>query len=286
MNDFSPLLEEPTLIITKDQLKYTVHQKLQYILKNTHAEFEEIVSHKKTKLNLTEALARPNFEYIPHIRNNNNLTIDKKHKEALYYLLKFVENNNLTIELFLHNLYLVQKEIEHNPKKHKKYSINAYPGDIEHPYFLQSIENFKYSKYLVIELTEKYQWSNLSIEKLKYVQEKYWVEIAMDDIHPIPTKENMSMDSLQKFQELWLRIDRHKMDGQFFQEMYHQYNTSATKDSNIFILLMNHIIDYYNMKKITIEWIESQEQYDFALKLESEFPDVEFRYQGFFFKNK
>lgn len=68
--------------------------------------------------------------------------------------------------------------------------------------------------------------------------------------------------------------------------MFHQYNISAIKDYNIFYLVMNHIINKYNMKKITIEWIETQKQYDFALKLESEFPEIEFRYQGFFFKNK
>ncbi len=285
MNDFSPLLEEPTLI-TKDQLKHTVHKTLQYILKNTHAEFEKIVSSIKDKSDLTEALARPDFNCIPHIRDNLLIETWQKEKEALHYLLNLTEKNNLTFELFLHNLYLVEKEIENNQKIHKKYSINAYPADIEHPYFLQSIENFKYSKYLVIELTEKYQWSNLSIEKLKYVQEKYWVEIAMDDIHPIPTKENMSMDSLQKFQELWLRIDRHKMDGPFFQEMFQVYHDASPENYKNFIELMNDIITSYDMKKITIEWIETQQQYDFALQLESEFPDVEFRYQGFFFKNK
>ncbi len=264
----------------------TVHDDLQIILNHTNIELENIISSRWDKASLTEALARPDFSCIPHIRDDKLLNKWEKEKKALHYLLNLIEKNNLTFELFVHNLYLVEKEIENNPNQYKKYSVNVYPEDIEHPYFMETIKKFKYSNLLVIELTEKNKWTDVSINKLKYVQEKYWVEIAMDDIHPIPTKENMSMDSLQKFQESWLRIDRHKLDGQFFQEMFHQYNTSATKDSNIFIILMNHIIDSYDMKKITIEWIETQKQYDFALKLESEFPDVEFRYQGFFFKNK
>ncbi len=267
-------------------LQNTVHDDLQVILNNTNIELENIISSRWDKASLTEALARPDFNYIPHIRDDTSLEIWQKEKQALHYLLDLVEKNNLTFELFLHNLYLIEKEIENNPNQFKKYSVNVYPEDIEHPYFIQAIKKFKYSHLLVIELTEKNKWTDVSVNKLKYVQEKYWLEIAMDDIHPIPTKENMSMDSLQKFQELGLRVDRHKIDGQFFQEMYNQYNTSATKDSNIFIVLMSHIINSYEMKKVTIEWIETQQQYDFALKLESEFPEIEFRYQWFFFKNK
>lgn len=76
------------------------------------------------------------------------------------------------------------------------------------------------------------------------------------------------------------------MDGPFFQEMFQVYHDASPENYKNFIELMNDIITSYDMKKITIEWIETQQQYDFALQLESEFPDVEFRYQGFFFKNK
>ncbi|MGB2111404.1 MAG: hypothetical protein ACPHY8_06385 [Patescibacteria group bacterium] len=87
--------------------------------------------------------------------------------------MDLVEKNNLTFDLFAHNLLLVKNEIEATKHVYKKYAVNAYPADIEHPYFIQSIQNFEYSKYLVIELTEKHQWSKVAIENLKYVQEKF-----------------------------------------------------------------------------------------------------------------
>lgn len=288
MNQTSPL-KTPLIVIDWEKLNtHTVHQTLQYVLKNTKAEFEKIVSHISVKLHLTESLARPDFNCIPHIRDDQSLTTWEKEKRALKYLLDIVENNNLTFELFLHNLYLVADEIKKSDKIYKKYAVNAYPWDIEHPDFIKTIQNYEFSKDLVIELTEKHKWTDQSIENLKFVQQESGVEISMDDIHPISTKDNTSMESLTKFKNAGLQVDRHKIDGKFFQEMYDVYveTWENPKGEILFHIILKHIIEEYNMKKITIEWIENEDQYKFAQLLEEKFPDIEFRYQWFYFKEK
>jgi len=288
MNQTSPLNTPLTLIDWDNLNAHTVHQTLQYVLKHTKAEFEKIVSHFSVKSHLTESLARPDYNCIPHIRDNDTLTSWQKEKEALQYLLHLVEVNNLTFELFVHNLNLVAEEIQKSGKIYKKYAVNAYPWDIEHPDFIKSIQNYPYAKNLVIELTEKHAWSDQAIENLKYVQQEYSVEISMDDIHPISSKENTSMESLTKFKSADLRVDRHKIDGKFFQEMYNTYIKAREQNDRdiLFHVIIKHIIEEYDMKKITIEWSENEDQYIFAQLLAQKFSDIEFRYQGFYFKDK
>jgi EAL domain-containing protein (putative c-di-GMP-specific phosphodiesterase class I) len=84
------------------------------------------------------------------------------------------------------------------------------------------MKNFKFCSSLIIELTEKHPWNHAEIQNLKAVQ-KLDIEISMDDIHPISTKDNTSMESLTKFKNAGLQVDRHKIDGKFFQEMYDVY---------------------------------------------------------------
>lgn len=266
------LWKQDTLV---DSIQQNIYQELECILKNTYAKIEVIISSKNQ--DIVEALARPDYKDCKNLQINNQFSEEKKQKEALFYMLNLVEKNKLTFELFQHMLHMIDEKIINNTDKYKKYAINAYPADIQHPDFLQTIENFPYSDMLIIELTEKYEWSETVIENLKYVQKHCGVEIAMDDIHPIHSDVNSSMKSLNQFKTHGLNIDRAKIDGLFFKEMYEQ------NSYDIFVEIIRHIYNEYGLDKFTIEWIETFHEYNFAKQLEKDFPYLEFRYQGFYF---
>jgi hypothetical protein len=67
-------------------------------------------------------------------------------------------------------------------------------------------------------LTEKYQRTDESIEKLRIAKQQYGIEIAVDDI-AMQTTTNFSLNTLDKFKGADLLVDRAKIDGYYFQEI-------------------------------------------------------------------
>lgn len=268
----SPLTEE---------IKWTeicpFKKELEGILEFTKAKLQEIFSKKPDSIKISELLSRPDSSILPNWYCHINTTLEKKSQLALWYLLDLVENNNLTFELFLHNLELVENILSQPWCLIDKIAINAYPKDIQHPLFKETMKNFKFCWSLIIELTEKHPWNQAEIQNLKTAQQQ-GVEISMDDIDPIAcTQKNTSMESLDRFIDHKLQLDRHKIDGKFFQDMYTGGNIESFCD------IMEDMIVKYSMKKITIEWIEDKNMYNFAQLLEERFQNVEFRYQWYYF---
>jgi len=247
-----------------------------YVLNNTKAEFQNIYSDSQ-KCFLVEALARPCPDIIWVDKTQYNRQI-----EALIRLLSLLEETWETFQLFKHMLGLIDIEMNKKWGIHK-YSINAYPDDILDQDFLELIDNFKHPEQLVIELTEKEEWSIESLQILKQIQEKYGIRIALDDINPVASESNYTMDTLDKCRNIGCILDLWKIDGPYFQYLYKNKN---------FIWLESRIQeDFYKsgIKNFIIEWIETEDQFNFAKQLEQnqEFKDlgIRFWYQGFYFKD-
>lgn len=239
------------------------------IIDTTQCYFQSIMdSHQN--IFIKEWLARPNPEmlglYHQDVKDWENLQV-----EATKKLLILLEESNNTFLLFKHMLSQLKIEHEKHPFQKYKLSINAYSTDVENKDFLDLIYNCSFSDRIIIELTEKEPWSDLAIERLQYIQKSYGVELAMDDINPIASDENHTMESLDKLKKLDCFMNEGKIDGPYFQYLFQSNNYTGLKQR------IKSDLDTYKIKKFIIEWIESQEQFDFAKKLEWE---IEFKQQG------
>jgi EAL domain-containing protein (putative c-di-GMP-specific phosphodiesterase class I) len=250
------------------------------ILEFTLPEFQKIYT-SDLKCFLTEALARPSIEVMWVKSLKGNLQ-----QEALFRFLDLAENQKITFPLYKHMLSLIQQDIEKWMKQGKneifKYSINAYPKDVLDSNFIDLMNNFPYSNRLVIELTEKKEWSEESIEILKDIQGKTWIRIALDDINPIPSDVNWTMDTLKKCKKKKLILDLGKIDGPYFQYLAKEDNYRGLK---------SRILEDYNnswIKNFIIEYIETEQQFIFAKQLDADEElkelGIRFWYQGFYFK--
>ena len=252
-------------------------EEIKNILKHTKAHIEDIVSNKKQKI--SEALARPNSKFCRNLVIWVNDTPEQIQKKALYYLLDLVEQNNLTFMLFERMMELIGNLPLNSTWQYKKFSINSYPADIENENFLPLLESCGFSDRLIIELTEKHQRTDQLMDKLRIAKEKYKIEIAVDDI-AMQSSSNFSLETLENFENAGVWIDRAKIDGYYFQEIVRQENYQ------ILSLLVSQLYKQYTIDKVTIEWIEEEKHYLFAKRLEQDFPDIDFRYQGYYFNKE
>lgn len=249
-------------------------EEVRILLANTKAHIEDIISSKKQKI--SEALARPSHKFCRKLEILTTDTPEIIQKKALKYTLDLLENNELTFLLFERMMELIGNLPLNSTWQYKKFSINSYPADIENDNFLPLLASCSFSDRLIIELTEKYQRTDESIEKLRIAKQQYGIEIAVDDI-AMQTTTNFSLNTLDKFKGADLLVDRAKIDGYYFQEIVRLWNYEILKK------LIYQLYNQFWIDKITVEWIEEEQHYMFAKQLESDFKHLDFRYQWYYF---
>lgn len=239
------------LEIVKKESRQNINSLLLPLFQESRVEKEGIFE-LDGKLHANEWLIR----FAKEIPVNDGLEV-LKNIGATKYLLKFIIEDAI-IDI----------------RNGKRRSVNIFMKDLDHPHFQEFITTLlnnalitrEQRKFLIFEIVEDtYGIMNKRvIENIRFIQERLWSKIAIDDLYYDNSDKNMSVDIMQILFDSDIMPDYIKMDGKLVESVL---------DDSIQPQHLRHIKELIAQLSIQehaptfiFEWIKST---DDALKIES-----------------